>query len=148
MAGDFALSHSNADNFDQYTKQHPGPGVQYFYLAEIKSNAALLKSRGAEVISFDLESEYSPESDGQNPVASIKAAREEVVQQNGMICMASPSRALITRYDERLALYLDMYNIQAQELQDNGFPTGYQTYVGDMVMKLRAAIPNLLLITS
>ena len=142
-AGDIALSHPNAENFDQYTKQLPGPGVQYFSLAEITANAAALKARGATIISFDLEPEYSPAVDANNPPAAIKAACE-VIHANGMKCMASPSRALTTQYGVQLAPFLDVYNIQAQALQDNGCQTGYQSYVEDMYRKLKAANPNLL----
>ena len=58
--------------------------------------------------------------------------------------MASPSRALTTQYGVQLAPFLDVYNIQAQALQDNGCQTGYQSYVEDMYRKLKAANPNLL----
>ena len=44
-AGDIALSHPNAENFDQYTKQLPGPGVQYFSLAEIMSKRCSTKGK-------------------------------------------------------------------------------------------------------
>lgn len=144
--GDFALSHPNAQNFDKYTKQlapPATPGVQYFSLAEIQSNAASLKSRGAAIVSYDLESEYSPAGDLANPVASVKAACD-TLHANGLLCMATPSRALTTQIGGQIAPYLDVYNIQAQALQANGCQTGYKSYVVDMVGKLKVANPDLL----
>ncbi len=137
---DKILSHPNDENL-QYTMQLPGKhGVQYFSLDEIRSNVASLKAQGVDIISYDLEKEYSPNSDLQNPLASVKAA-SEVVHQNKMKFMITPSINLTTHYGTQFAPFVDMYNIQAQSLQSK--PYEYRYYVDQIVKELRLANPEM-----
>jgi hypothetical protein len=51
--------------------QLPGvKGVEYSSLAQIKSNAAALKAKGVEFISYNIEAAYTPSDEMANPVSS------------------------------------------------------------------------------
>jgi hypothetical protein len=135
---DKALSHPNQSNL-LYTMRLPGEhGVQYFSLEKIRDNVALLRARGIEIISYDLEKHLSPANDLVSPLASVKAA-SEVVHQNKMKLMISPSRELTSLYGAQFAKYADIYNIQAQSLQST--PTVYKNYVEQIVKDLRSDNP-------
>jgi hypothetical protein len=137
---DIALSHPNEDNLE-HTLQLPGEhGVQYFSLAEIRSKAPVLKHRGVEIVSYDLESEGSPKSDMRDPVASVKLA-SNVVHKNGMKFMITPSRALTSLYAAQFAEYVDIYSIQAQSLQSQ--PSDYKKFVEETITKLQSTNPEI-----
>ena len=133
---DKVLSHPDGDNL-QHTLQLSGEhGVQYFSLAEIRSNARLLKQQGVEIVSYDLESEGSPEGDMRYPVTSVKLA-STIVHENGMKFMIAPSRVLTSLYAAEFAEYVDIYSIQAQSLQSQ--PNEYKKYVEETVIELTSA---------
>ena len=134
---DIALSHPNEENLE-FTMQIPvgEHGVQYFSLEEIKSKAASLRSDGVDIISYDIEKEYSPSADIQDPVATVREVCQEVHKYK-MKCMVTPARALTTQFGAQIAEYVDFYNIQAQGLQAQ--PSQYKAYVENIVSKLRSA---------
>jgi hypothetical protein len=137
---DKVLSHPNEDNL-QHTLQLSGEhGVQYFSLAEIRSNTRLLKQLGVEIVSYDLESEGSPLGDMRDPVTSVKLA-STIVHENGMKFMIAPSRALTSLYAAEFAEYVDIYSIQAQSLQSQ--PNKYKKFVEETVMELTSTNPEI-----
>lgn len=139
---DKVLSHPNETNLG-YTMLLPGEhGVQYFSLDKIRANAASLRTRGVEIISYDLEKGLSPVKDLLNPVVSVKAA-SDVVHKNKMKLMLSPSRDLTSLYGAQFAKIVDIYNIQAQSLQPK--PTVYRSFVEQIVKELRSDNPAILI---
>jgi hypothetical protein len=138
--GDIALSHPNEENLD-YTMQLPGEhGVQYFSLSEITTNVASLKAKGVDIISLDLEKQYSSNLDLEDPVASVKVASENVHRYN-MKFMISPSIMLTSEYGSQFAPFVDLYNIQAQSLQTR--PNEFNDFVEEVVRELRSANPDI-----
>jgi hypothetical protein len=134
------LSHPNEKNLP-FTKALPSQhGVQYFSLAEIESKAATLKSQGVEIVGYDLEREYSPARDLRNPIASVSIV-SQIVHKYDMKLMVSPSRELTELYGSRFAMFVDIYNIQAQSLQST--PNDYQMLVDKVAQNLRLANPDL-----
>ncbi|HEU4446341.1 MAG TPA: hypothetical protein VFR94_16840 [Nitrososphaeraceae archaeon] len=138
--GDIALSHPNEENLE-YTMQLPGEhGVQYFSLSEIKSNVASLKAKGVDIVSLDLEKEYSSNLDLEDPVASVKAA-SEIVHKYDMKFMISPSIMLTADFGTQFAPFVDIYNIQAQSLQSR--PNEFNDFVKEIARDLRSANPEI-----
>ena len=138
--GDIALSHPNEENLE-YTMQLPGQhGVQYFSVSEIRSNVATLKAEGVDIVSYDLEKEYSSNSDLKDPVASVKTA-SEIVHQYNMKFMITPSIMLTADFGAQFAPFVDIYNIQAQSLQSR--PNEYNNFVEQTVRELRSANPEI-----
>jgi hypothetical protein len=121
-------------------------GVEFFSLAEIQNYAPTLKAKGFDYVSYDLEpgTTYSPQSEVNDPVGSVRKA-SEIAHANGLLLEVAPSRAITTAYGEQIAPYVDMYHIQSQALQ--GQPTQFESYVKSMSAKLKAANPNLKSIT-
>lgn len=141
-SNDYVMTHPNASNL-QYAFELPGmKGVEYFSLAEIKDNAPLLESKGVTFISYDIEQYHSPAGDIKDPVISVKTA-SEIVHQHGMKFMVSPQGKLTKLYGKQFAPYADIYNIQAQHMQQRGCQTKYQEYVEDSVKEIKAANPNI-----
>jgi hypothetical protein len=121
-------------------------GVEFFSLAEIRQYAPTLKAKGFDYVSYDLEpgATYSPQSEVDDPVGSVRRA-SEIAHANGLLLEVAPSRAITTAYGEQLAPYVDMYHIQSQALQ--GRPADFESYVKTMSEKLRAANPSLKSVT-
>jgi hypothetical protein len=121
-------------------------GVEFFTLAEIEQYAPMLKAKGFDYVSYDLEPgvSYSPQSEVDDPVGSVRKA-SEIAHANGLLLEVAPSRAITTAYGEQIAPYVDMYHIQSQALQ--GRPADFESYVKSMSEKLKAANPNLKSVT-
>jgi hypothetical protein len=121
-------------------------GVEFFSLAEIRQYAATIKAKGFDYVSYDLEpgATYSPQSEVNDPVGSVRKA-SEIAHANGLLLEVAPSRAITTEHGEQIAPYVDMYHIQSQALQ--GQPAQFESYVKSMSAKLKAANPNLKSVT-
>jgi hypothetical protein len=133
---DYVMTHPNAKNLG-YAFQLTGiKGVEYFSLSDIRANAALLKSKGVDFISYDIEQEYSSPDDLIDPVNSMHQA-SDVVHQNGLKLIAAPSHKLTDIFGSNFAPFADMYILQAQAYQSNS--SAYQVYVNNMTSKLKAA---------
>lgn len=120
-------------------------GVTYFSLDEIRNNVQSLKQRGVNFIGYDLESEGSPAIDLSHPVASMREA-SKIVHQHGLIFMAVPGYPFNTKaYASQFAPYANIYVIQAQS--DESQPAVYKSSVVSTVNALKAANPNVRIIT-
>jgi hypothetical protein len=141
---DYLFTHPNYNNWN-YAIMLPGiKGAEFFSLAEIRANAAILKAKGAAFISYDLEASYSPISDSSDPIGSMRQA-SQILHQNGLKLIATPSHRLTDKYYSSFAPLADIYILQAQPYQSNS--SKYKSYVDNIVPKLRAAHPGMPIIT-
>jgi hypothetical protein len=138
--GDIALSHPHKENLEN-TLQLPGShGVQYFSLSEIRLNVDSLKAQGVDIVSYDLEKQNASYQELKDPVSSVRAA-SEVVHENNMKFMISPSMKITADFGTQFAPFVDIYNIQAQSLQSR--PNEYNDFVEQTVRELRSANPEI-----
>jgi hypothetical protein len=139
---DISLSKPDDSNLE-HTMQLPGRhGVSYFSVAEIKANAAQLKSKGADFIEYNFEESYSPSSDLADPVSSVKKAYA-IAHSNGLELIVTPSVQLTTQHAPDFARHADYYNIMAMSLQNDGCWTGFRDFVNNTVTRIREANPEL-----
>jgi hypothetical protein len=138
---DYLLTHPNDNNWN-YALELPAEnkGVEYFSLAEIQANAQLLKAKGANFVSYDLEDPYTPASELVNPVNSMQMA-SQILHQNGLKLAAAPSHKLTDTYYASFAPLVDIYILQSQAFQSDS--SQYKSYVNSIVPKLRAAHPGM-----
>jgi hypothetical protein len=142
-SSDYIMTHPNAKNLG-YAFQLPGiKGVEYFSLSDIRANAASLKSKGVNFISYDIENNLSPDIDTANPVASVRTA-SSVVHSAGMKFMVAPSRSLALKYASQFASVADMFNPQGQGLQST--PDAYADYYKKITSQIRSANGNIKII--
>jgi hypothetical protein len=121
-------------------------GVEFFSLAEIEKYAPTLKQKGFDYVAYDLEpgASYSPQSEVDDPVGSVRKA-SEIAHNNDLLLQVAPSRAITTAYAKQIAPYVDMYHIQSQALQ--GKPADFASYVKGISENLKAANPDIKSIT-
>lgn len=136
--GQYDISLSKPDDSNlEHTTQLPGQhGVSYFSVAEIKANAAQLKSKGMDVIEYNFEESYSPSSDLEDPVSSVKKAYA-IAHSNGLKLIVTPSVQLTTLHASDFARYADYYNIMAMSLQNDGCWTGFRNFVKNTTASIR-----------
>jgi hypothetical protein len=140
---EMVMTHPNASNLD-FALELPGiKGVEYFSLAEIMANAAILKAKGISFISYDIENKLSPASEMADPVASVRTAAQ-IIHKAGMLFMVAPSRNTNLRYASQFAAFADIYNPQGQALQPN--PAQYAAYYDNISSQIRAANPRIKII--
>jgi hypothetical protein len=141
---DYVFAKPDDRNFKHILDLPGKKGVEYFSLDEIKKNTALLKTKGATFISYDLERAYSPSNDMADPINSITAA-SKIVHQNGMEFVIAPGPRLTDRYGSSFAPYAEIYIIQAMMYQRN--PIEYESYVTNITNVLKEANPSIKVIT-
>ena len=141
QSSDLSFSKPKTTNLS-YTMQLAGKhGAEFSSLAEIQANAADLKQKGADFVSYNIEKGRSPGSELADPVSSIQKARD-IVKGEGLMFMVSPSKPLTKTYYAKFAPLVDYYNVQSQSTQSSD-PSAFKSYVEDIVGKLRNANPNM-----
>jgi hypothetical protein len=141
---DYLITHPDYVNWN-FAMMLPGvKGVEFFSLAQIQANAAILKAKGATFISYDLETSYSPANETSDPVASMRQA-SVIAHENGLKLIAAPSHLLTDKYYSAFARVADVYILQAQAYQSNS--SQYKSYVDSIVPKLRASHSGMPVIT-
>jgi len=129
----------------QYTTLLNAPalhrGIEFFQLADISANAATIKAKGLDFISYDMEggANGTPAAEMADPVGSMQSAKN-ICTANGLLLQGAAARATSDASAINFSQYCDLFHYQIQgyqEVPSTSPPPNYYQETTDMVTKVR-----------